>query len=45
MTISAGQSLWLPTAAPTDYGRLEGDVKTDVAVLGGGIAGLTRHSC
>jgi glycine/D-amino acid oxidase-like deaminating enzyme/nitrite reductase/ring-hydroxylating ferredoxin subunit len=41
VTISADQSLWLATAAPTDYGRLERDVETDVAVLGGGITGLT----
>jgi glycine/D-amino acid oxidase-like deaminating enzyme/nitrite reductase/ring-hydroxylating ferredoxin subunit len=41
VTISADQSLWLATAAPTDYGPLEGDVETDVAVLGGGITGLT----
>jgi glycine/D-amino acid oxidase-like deaminating enzyme/nitrite reductase/ring-hydroxylating ferredoxin subunit len=41
MTISADQSLWLATARPTDYASLVGDVKTDVAVLGGGITGLT----
>jgi glycine/D-amino acid oxidase-like deaminating enzyme/nitrite reductase/ring-hydroxylating ferredoxin subunit len=41
VTTSADQSLWLATAARTDYGRLEGDVETDVAVLGGGITGLT----
>jgi glycine/D-amino acid oxidase-like deaminating enzyme/nitrite reductase/ring-hydroxylating ferredoxin subunit len=41
VTTSADQSLWLTTAPPTDYVALEGDVKTDVAVLGGGIAGLT----
>lgn len=41
MTTSADGSLWLATAEPTAYGRLEGDRDCDVAVLGGGIAGLT----
>ena len=34
-------SLWLATAPRTDYPRLDGTVNVDVAVLGGGIAGLT----
>jgi glycine/D-amino acid oxidase-like deaminating enzyme/nitrite reductase/ring-hydroxylating ferredoxin subunit len=41
VTTSADQSLWLATAPATGYTSLEGDAKTDVAVLGGGIAGLT----
>ena len=41
MTTSADHSLWLAAAAPTDYGALDGEMKADVAVLGGGIAGLT----
>src|SRR5215208_3222484 len=41
MTTSAGGSLWLATAKPTAYPRLEGERDCDVAVLGGGIAGLT----
>jgi glycine/D-amino acid oxidase-like deaminating enzyme/nitrite reductase/ring-hydroxylating ferredoxin subunit len=41
VTTSADQSLWLATATPTDYAPLDGDVDCDVAVLGGGIAGLT----
>lgn len=41
MTTSADQSLWLATAAPTDYAPLDADVECDVVVLGGGIAGLT----
>ena len=41
VTTSADHSLWLATAVPTDYSPLDGEVKTDVAVLGGGIAGLT----
>jgi glycine/D-amino acid oxidase-like deaminating enzyme/nitrite reductase/ring-hydroxylating ferredoxin subunit len=41
VTTSADRSLWLATAAPTDYGSLDGEVTADVAVLGGGIAGLT----
>src|SRR4051794_2111799 len=40
-TISATQSLWLHTAPSTDYAALDADVEVDVAVLGGGIAGLT----
>jgi glycine/D-amino acid oxidase-like deaminating enzyme/nitrite reductase/ring-hydroxylating ferredoxin subunit len=34
-------SLWVATAAPTAYPPLETDVEVDVAVVGGGIAGLT----
>jgi len=41
VTTSADQSLWLATVAPTDYVPLDGDVESDVAVLGGGITGLT----
>src|SRR5215208_4946555 len=41
MTTSADGSLWLATVKPTAYARLEGDRDCDVAVLGGGIAGLT----
>jgi glycine/D-amino acid oxidase-like deaminating enzyme/nitrite reductase/ring-hydroxylating ferredoxin subunit len=40
MTTSAEQSLWLDTAPPTDYAPLAGDIDVDVAVLGGGVAGL-----
>jgi glycine/D-amino acid oxidase-like deaminating enzyme/nitrite reductase/ring-hydroxylating ferredoxin subunit len=44
MTTSAEGSLWLATADRTDYPRLKAsaaDVEFDVAVLGGGITGLT----
>ena len=41
MTTSADGSLWLASAQPTDYPTLSGAVEVDVAVLGGGIAGLT----
>lgn len=34
-------SIWLDTSRETDYPRLDGDVWVDVAVIGGGIAGLT----
>lgn len=34
-------SLWLATAGGTDFPRLRGTVEVDVAVIGGGIAGLT----
>lgn len=40
-TTSANQSLWLDTAPATDYRRLTGDLDFDVAVVGGGVAGLT----
>ena len=34
-------SLWVETSPPTAYPALDRDVSADVAVLGGGIAGLT----
>src|SRR6478752_10290194 len=34
-------SLWLATAGTTDFPELRGTVEVDVAVIGGGIAGLT----
>ena len=34
-------SLWLATADATDFPELRGTVEVDVAVIGGGIAGLT----
>jgi glycine/D-amino acid oxidase-like deaminating enzyme/nitrite reductase/ring-hydroxylating ferredoxin subunit len=34
-------SLWLETAPATAYGGLDGELTVDVAVIGGGIAGLT----
>jgi len=40
-TITASQSLWLQSAPATDYPPLPGDLEVDVAVLGGGLAGLT----
>src|SRR5919202_1820917 len=40
-TTSATDSLWLATALPADYAPLAGAVDADVAVIGGGIAGLT----
>src|SRR5205814_7641410 len=41
VTTSADGSLWLSTADGNAYPRLDGDHRFDVAVLGGGIAGLT----
>jgi glycine/D-amino acid oxidase-like deaminating enzyme/nitrite reductase/ring-hydroxylating ferredoxin subunit len=41
LTTSARDSLWLSTAPESGYPSLEGDLETDVVVLGGGIAGLT----
>jgi glycine/D-amino acid oxidase-like deaminating enzyme/nitrite reductase/ring-hydroxylating ferredoxin subunit len=40
-TTSGTHSLWLATAPSTDYPSLSGSVDADVAVIGGGIAGLT----
>ncbi|MBV9126140.1 MAG: FAD-binding oxidoreductase, partial [Planctomycetes bacterium] len=40
-TTSADESLWLETAAPSTFPALSGDLKVDIAVLGGGIAGLS----
>ncbi len=34
-------SVWVATTPPTDYPTLEADLAVDVAVLGGGITGLT----
>jgi glycine/D-amino acid oxidase-like deaminating enzyme/nitrite reductase/ring-hydroxylating ferredoxin subunit len=36
-----GESFWIASTPDTDYPALEGDVEVDVAVLGGGIAGVT----
>src|SRR4051812_19948982 len=41
MTTSAQQSLWIDTAPSSRHRPLAGDLEVDVAVLGGGIAGLT----
>ena len=41
MTTSADASLWLATAPPSDYAPLDADIEVDVAVIGGGITGLT----
>ncbi|QRV14955.1 FAD-dependent oxidoreductase [Haloterrigena salifodinae] len=35
------ESLWLATTPTTDYDPLESDLEVDVAVVGGGITGLT----
>jgi glycine/D-amino acid oxidase-like deaminating enzyme/nitrite reductase/ring-hydroxylating ferredoxin subunit len=40
-TTSESESLWLATAPATRYAALAGETVVDVAVLGGGIAGLT----
>src|SRR3954453_8700969 len=38
---TSAQSLWLDTAPATSYGAADHDVNVDVAVLGGGVTGLT----
>ena len=38
---TSARSLWLETGSPTEYAALDRDMGVDVAVLGGGIAGLT----
>ncbi|HKP89605.1 MAG TPA: FAD-dependent oxidoreductase [Thermoleophilaceae bacterium] len=40
-TTSAVRSLWLDTAGPAGHPALDRDVEVDVAVIGGGIAGLS----
>jgi glycine/D-amino acid oxidase-like deaminating enzyme/nitrite reductase/ring-hydroxylating ferredoxin subunit len=40
-TTSAEFSLWLETAPATSYPALTGDVSVDVAIVGGGVTGLT----
>jgi glycine/D-amino acid oxidase-like deaminating enzyme/nitrite reductase/ring-hydroxylating ferredoxin subunit len=35
------ESIWISTTPKTSYPALAGDLKVDVAILGGGIAGLT----
>jgi glycine/D-amino acid oxidase-like deaminating enzyme len=40
-TTSAHSSLWLSGVTPPPYPELRGEVRADVAVLGGGIAGVT----
>lgn len=35
------QSLWVTTTEPIEYGHLQSPVTVDVAVIGGGISGLT----
>lgn len=40
-TTSAAEALWLDTAPPSDYPTLEQDIDVDVAIVGGGIAGMT----
>src|SRR3954453_18149441 len=41
MTTSADSSLWLHSAPATAFPALADDIEVDVAVLGGGIVGLT----
>lgn len=38
------KSLWIATTANTDFPRLEGDIIVDVAIIGGGLVGLTAAS-
>ena len=33
-------SIWTRTAEPPQFAPLDGDLKTDVLVIGGGLAGL-----
>jgi glycine/D-amino acid oxidase-like deaminating enzyme/nitrite reductase/ring-hydroxylating ferredoxin subunit len=40
-TTSAGQSLWLEEVPGADYESLAGELQVDVAIVGGGVAGLT----
>lgn len=38
------ESYWMQTTPPTSWSALNGDVRVDVAIIGGGIAGLTAAS-
>ena len=40
-TVSAQESLWIDTAPASSYPALAGETGVDVAVVGGGVAGLT----
>jgi glycine/D-amino acid oxidase-like deaminating enzyme/nitrite reductase/ring-hydroxylating ferredoxin subunit len=40
-TTSAVESLWLDTAGPAGHPALDRDIEVDVAVIGGGIAGMS----
>jgi len=40
ISLGKNTSIWLDTTAQTDYPSLGGDLHTDVAIIGGGIAGL-----
>ena len=35
------ESLWIASAAKTNYPALGDDIKVDVAIIGGGITGIT----
>jgi glycine/D-amino acid oxidase-like deaminating enzyme/nitrite reductase/ring-hydroxylating ferredoxin subunit len=39
--VSGGESYWIASTESPGYARLDGDLSVDVAVVGGGIAGLT----
>lgn len=41
MTLRATGSLWIDTAPPSSFAALDADLEVDVAVIGGGIAGIT----
>ncbi|MFA7036876.1 MAG: FAD-dependent oxidoreductase, partial [Methanosarcina sp.] len=35
------ESYWLATVPESSYPALKGDIRVDIAIIGGGIAGLT----
>ncbi|WP_323192655.1 FAD-dependent oxidoreductase [Halostella sp. PRR32] len=37
----AHESLWIETTPKTEYDTLDGEIEVDVAIIGGGIAGIT----
>ncbi len=41
MSLRGSESIWLATADGAGFPTLDGDVKVDVAIVGGGIAGIT----
>ena len=38
--MSDNKSLWMATASAPRFDKLDGDIKTDVLIIGGGMAGV-----
>ena len=44
-TSGHNESLWVDTAKPLKYSKLESDLETEVVIVGGGLAGLSVGYC